>query len=152
MGLLDSPNFWHSAGSLVGALVTDRSLRMVLLDKTYQMEPLIQTGKRTFTDFLSTDSAAKNSQVIVNGNIYGLDFTGKAQVYFGNPDDPSDTEIQGYVVKGGRRIAGDSRPQSFWFGQMTATTGDAWGWSYRSGQGDPPTGAKHWQRSAASAR
>jgi hypothetical protein len=142
MGVLDSPNFWQSAGSLVGTLVTDGSLRFVLLDKTYQMEPLIRTGKRTFTDFLSTDSTAKKCQVIVNGNIYGLDLTGKAQVYFGNPDDPSDTEIQGYVVKGGRRIAGDSRPQSFWFGQMTATTGDAWGWSYRSGQGDPPTGGQ----------
>jgi hypothetical protein len=106
------------------------------------MEPLIRRGKRTFTDFLSTDSMAKKCKVIVNGNIYGLDLTGKAQVYFGKADDPSDTEIQGYVVKEGRRVAGDSRPQSFWFGQMAAPMSDAWGWTYASGQGNPPTGGQ----------
>jgi hypothetical protein len=35
MCLLNSPNFWQSTTGSIGTLMTDGSLKLVLLDKTY---------------------------------------------------------------------------------------------------------------------
>jgi hypothetical protein len=138
MGAFDNPGFWSSADSATGTLKSDGSLRYILLDKTYKMMPLIRDSDTTFLDFLSKSQDAKKCDVVINGNFYGLDRTGKIWVGMGKTDDPSDTEIEGQVVLNGRVIGGDSRPQSFWFGQVAATTMDPWRWTYAAEQGDPP--------------
>ena len=138
MGSLNDPNFWSSASASAGTLQTDGSLNYVLLDKSYRMMPLIRKSETTFLDFIARDGDAKKCSVIVNGNFYGLNRSGKISVLRGNPDDPDDTEIQGRVIRNGAIAAGDSRPQSFWFGQISAFTGDSWHWYYVAEQGDPP--------------
>ncbi len=138
MGALDNPGFWSNANASVGQLRTDGSLKYVLLDKTYKMMPLIRNSDTTFLKFLAGDSDARKCPVIVNGNFYGLDWSGRASVFRGKTADPSDTEIQGRVVRDGKVVAGDSRPQSFWFGQISVFTGDAWNWTFAAEQGDPP--------------
>ncbi len=140
MGWLDNPFFWSNAASTVGRVQTDGSLKYILLDKTYRMMPLIRNSSITFTDFLMSDSDARKCKIIVNGNFYDLDLAGKFSVGMRLADNPRDTLIEGQVVKDGQVVAGDSRPQSFWFGLMMVPTGDAWSWTYAAGKGDPPTG------------
>jgi hypothetical protein len=133
---LHDPLFWVGAEKVVGTLLNDRSLRYMLLDNTYEMLPLIRKKDTRFTDFLASDPDAKKCKIIVNGNFYGLDKTGMMWVGLGRPDNPSDTLVQGQIVLGGQVIAGDSRPQSFWFGQVKAPTPE--GFIYGAFKGDPP--------------
>jgi len=138
--LSNNIQFWKDADKSLGKLQTDGPLSFMLLDNAYQMKPLIRKKDTTFTDFLAADADAKKCKVIINGNFYGLDTSGKIAVARGNPDDPSDTEIQGQIITGGSVIAGDSRPKSFWFGQLTAPSYE-WKpepWIYTAGKGDPP--------------
>jgi hypothetical protein len=137
---LSDDKFWKDADKLVGRLQTDGPLSFMLLDNAYRMQPLIRKQRTTFTDFLAADPDAKKCKIIVNGNFYGLDKSGKASVFRGNPDDPSDTEIQGQIIIAGNVVAGDSRPLSFWFGQVAAPSYE-WKpepWVYTAGKGDPP--------------
>ena len=140
MAGLSNDKFWKDAEKLVGKLQTDGPLSFMLLDNGYRMQPLIRNKEITFTDFLVTDLDAKKCKVIINGNFYGLNLGGKSSVALGDPDDPSDTEIQGQIIMAGKVVAGDSRPQSFWFGQITAPIYE-WKpspWIYTAGKGDPP--------------
>jgi hypothetical protein len=136
MGMLDNPMFWVGQESNVGKLQTDGSLKFMLLNSDYSMLPLIRKKDTTFTDFLASDADAKKCKIIVNGNMYGLDKTGAFWVAVGRPDDPSDTLVQGRVVLQGKILAGDSRPQSFWFGQLLAPTPE--GSIFVADKGDPP--------------
>jgi len=144
MSALDNPSFWANTSALVGTLQTDGSLNYVLLDKTFKMVPLIRKSRTTFLDFLAGDAEAKKCSVIVNGNFFGLNTSGKYDVGWGHivPDDPNDTEIEGRIIRNGVIVAGDSRPQSFWFGQISEFTMDAWHWYYAAEQGDPPVNPK----------
>ena len=140
MATLSDDKFWKDADKLVGKMQTDGPLSFMLLDNAYRMQPLIRNKRTTFTDFLAGDADAKKCKVIVNGNFYGLDTSGKISVARGNPDDPSDTEIQGQIIMAGKVVAGDLRPLSFWFGQVTAPSYE-WKpepWVYTAGKGDPP--------------
>jgi hypothetical protein len=143
VGTLASPFFWKEAANSVGAMRTEGSLRYILLDKTYKMAPIVRNKRTTFTDFLATDAAAVGCEVIINGNFY--DLSSKLLTHLiaeiGIPDDPADTKIEGRIVQGGKTIAGDSRPKSFWFAQLSAPTADVWPWIYAAGAGDPPTKA-----------
>lgn len=140
MPSLSDPNFWSTAPA--GIVQSDGSLRYILLDKQYQMMPLIRDRDVTFTDFLDSDSQAKKCDVIVNGNYFDYTYRQAAQARAHITVDPSDVKIQGQVVKGGKIVAGDSRPDSFWFGQRSTFTADPWGWYYVADKGDPPTGPK----------
>jgi hypothetical protein len=142
MANFSDPNFWSTASANVGTVQNDGSMKYVLLDKQYKMMPLVRDKDITFLHFVARDAQAKKCDVIVNGNYYGLDKTGSAWVALNKTADPSDVEIQGQVIKGGKVIAGDSRPDSFWFGQLSVITGDAWGWYYVADKGDPPEGAR----------
>lgn len=139
MAALISKDFWPEAARSVGALLSDGSLQYVVLDKRYAMRPLIRNVKTMFTDFCLADAGAKSCKVIVNGNYYGLSgWSVGASASLGYPDDPKDTLIQGQIVIGGAVKAGDSRPQSFWFGQLAVPTTDPYGWAYTAAAGDPP--------------
>jgi Phosphodiester glycosidase len=135
---LNDPGFWSKTAGSYGLLQQDGSLQYILLDRKFKMQPLIRNTKTTFTQFLATDPRAKTCKVIVNGNLYGLTLGGRAAAVMGNPDDPSQTEIQGQVIESGMITGGDSRPDSFWFGQLLKPLGDAWPWIYSAGKGDPP--------------
>ena len=134
---LNSPGFWSVAERSIGSLLTDGSLNYVVVDKTFHMVPLVRKSKITFTDFILTDADAKACKVVVNGNMYGLTKTGWASAVIG-ADDPADTLIQGQVVSDGKLIAGDSRPESFWFGQVLLPLTDSWPWAFTAAKGDPP--------------
>ncbi len=138
MGSLSSPLFWSQASSSLGLLQQDGSLRYVLLDRSFKMKPLIRKSRTTFTQFLTSDTQARACKVAVNGNMYDLDFIAKVEDFFGVADDPSDTSPQGQVVENGRVVTGDSRPESFWFGQLISPTPDQWAWTYAAGKGNPP--------------
>jgi hypothetical protein len=156
---LSSPTFWRDVSNAYGVLQHDGSLQYVLLDYKYKMRPLVRNVKSTFTQFLASDVHAKACKVIVNGTLYSLTNSGKFSVMLGRPDDPSDTTTQGLMVENGKVVAGDSRPKSFWFGQVinpnpspapaaskpgrkSAKKGpakpDPWPWTYKVGNGDPP--------------
>jgi hypothetical protein len=141
MAALANPMFWEEAARSVGRVQQDGSLRFVVLDRTYRMRPLVRSSATTFTQFLQSDGVAKSCKVAINGNLYGLDTWGGIAAFRGVPDDPKDTTIQGQIIDKGSVVAGDSRPQSFWFGQVTAPTGDAWNWTFRADAGDPPAQA-----------
>lgn len=141
MGMLDNPLFWSSPAAAPGVLQADGSLKYMLLDQTFRMQPVVRNRKVGFTDFALTDGDAKKCKIIVNGNFYGLTMTGAVTVKLGGVDDPSDTKIEGQIIRNGSVVAGDSRPQSFWFGQMAVPSTDAWGWAYHADKGDPPAGA-----------
>ena len=134
---LGNPNFWSEIENSYNTLRRDGSLHYIVLKRTYRMQPLVRTVKTTFTQFLASDPTAKKCKVIVNGNLYGLDMWGTAAVLRGKPDDPADTSVQGQVVENGRVIAGDRRPESFWFGQVMDPTGRT-PWTCKAGKGDPP--------------
>jgi hypothetical protein len=137
----DPVSFWAQASSLIGALCTDGSLRYILLDKSFKMLPIIRNAKMNFTDFIKTDASAQRCKVVINGNFHDVTNLGLLDAALGQPDAPKDTKIQGMIVKDGKVIGGDSRPQGFWFGQLVVRSKDPYAWSYAAGKGDPPTGA-----------
>jgi hypothetical protein len=136
--VLNDPQFWSLAPAHYGSLQRDGSLQFILLDCKFKMQPLVRNVKKTFTQFATTDPTAKACKVVVNGNYYDITFSARISVMTGYPDDPSDTVIQGQVVQNGKLIAGDSRPESFWFGQVKTPTKDAWQWRYTAAKGNPP--------------
>lgn len=135
MGALNFPGFWKMT-PLTRQLRNAGSLKYLLLDNSYRMAPLIRAKGTTFTNFLAGSDDAKKCKIIVNGNVYGLDSSGYFWVTAGRPDNPSDTLIQGQIILNGKVIAGDSRPQSFWFGQVSAAGNTSF--TYTAGSGDPP--------------
>lgn len=138
---LSSPRFWAEIVKLYGLVQTDGSLHYIAPDQKFKMLPLVRNTTTTFTSFLKSDARAKGCKVIINGNQYSFSLGGYVAAVLGHIDDPDQTEIEGQVVEGGKVIAGDSRPLSFWFGQMRFPRKDAWAWTYSAGQGDPPAGA-----------
>jgi hypothetical protein len=135
---LASPSFWSVAESSIGKLLTDGSLRYVVLDKTFRMVPLVRNSKSTFTDFLLSDPDAKGCKVAINGNMFDVTRFGLVNAVLTSADTPDETLIQGQVVQDGKKIAGDSRPDSFWFGQVLFPFTDSFPWAYTADKGDPP--------------
>jgi len=136
MPSLNNAKFWDDADKQLGALQQDRGMKFMMLEGSYKMLPVLRNVDKTFSDFLLADAGAKKCKIVINGNFWDLGRYGRAKAHARSVIDPSDVEVQGQVVAAGKVVAGDSRPDSFWFGQMTAdgTTGA----KYAAGKGDPP--------------
>jgi hypothetical protein len=138
MAGLGNPMFWETSENRVGMLQTDRGMNYMLLDTSFTMLPLIRNTDTTFSDFLLLDPNAKKCKIVINGNFFGLGTTDKAKAHARSVVDASDVEVQGQVVQAGKVIAGDSRPDSFWFGQLSLCANGPTGCRFIGGKGDPP--------------
>jgi len=140
--MLSNPMFWDSNENQVGLLQTDRGMNYMLLDTSFTMVPLIRKADTTFTDFLLSDASAQKCKIAINGNFFGLGTGDKAKAHGRSVVAASDVEVQGQVVQAGKVIAGDSRPDSFWFGQLSLCGPGAAGCRFVGGKGDPPTDSR----------
>jgi hypothetical protein len=117
--MLSNPMFWDTNENQVGLLQTDRGMNYMLLDTSFTMVPLMRKSDTTFTDFLRSDATAQKCKIAINGNFFGLSTGNKGKAHGRSVVPASDVEVQGQVVQAGKVIAGDSRPDSFWFGQIS---------------------------------
>jgi hypothetical protein len=141
--MLSNPMFWDTKENQVGILQTDRGMNYMLLDTSFSMLPIIRTdGGKTFSEFLLSDSKAKNCKIVINGNFFGLGTISKGKLAAGTTLDPDDVDVEGQVVQAGKVIAGDSRPDSFWFGQLSLCANGPTGCRFVGGKGDPPADSR----------
>ena len=126
---------------LAGQLLDDGSLKYVVFLDPVRMTPILRTAQEPITATVSKQAGAFD--VVVNGNYYDLSFMGKVDAELGRPAPANDTLVEGEVVSGGKRVAGDSRPQRFYLAEVVNKM-------HRKPkdppvrfvvrQGDPPTG------------
>lgn len=133
---LDTRQLMQALGTAnEGRVLRDGSLRYVILDHGYRMQPIVRTREELFVDTLRREGVGM--KVVVNGSYYDVSRSGILDAVMGHDPVPaSETTLLGIVVHNGRSIAGTSRPQHFYFANrnmpgMTQPT-------YVAGSGDPP--------------
>ena len=140
MGILASGygNFWKivsSGGD--GRLMVDGAFKFVVLDFSYNMKIFARTRTERFTDMLRREAA--NMAVAVSGPMYERPAYAD-QVRSGvEPVPPSHITTMGEAVERGKRLAGTSQPDRFYFAKLPLPTSKTPFWGYTAGFGDPPS-------------
>jgi hypothetical protein len=139
MAGLGNPMFWETAENRLGVLQKDRGMHYMLLDTSFTMLPLIRNDSdKTFSQFLLSDANAQKCKIAINGGFFGLGMGSKSRLARGHVLAPDDVDVEGQVVQAGKVIVGDSRPDSFWFGQLSLCANGPTGRRFIGGKGDPP--------------
>jgi hypothetical protein len=149
MPSLANSMFWDSSANQIGILQKDRGMNFMLLDTSFTMVPLVRDDDdKSFTQFLLSNATAQKCKIAINGNFF--DYTSRFKArhlhekayksnseILNNPVDVDHVEVQGQVVQNGKVIAGDSRPDSFWFGQVSLCPKGPAGCRFVAHKGDP---------------
>jgi hypothetical protein len=154
MTMLNDPNFWVNAEKNLGRILTDGSLRYIVLEDDYMMRPIVRSREELFVDTLQREG--KDMKVVINGSFYDVSFDGKVDAKWGHDPVPAyETTILGQVVQQGAVISdsrscrlirgvtvitGTSEPNLFWFGQRKTPSPKNPFWNYVADSGNPPQG------------
>lgn len=129
--------------NLGGRLLDDGTLRYVVFLNPVKMRPIRRFEQETMLKTVAKRAGAFD--VIINGSYFGVSYFTKTKAYAGGIADPSDVNIEGQVVVGGRIVDGDSRPDRFYIAEVMNTmrrTKKDPAWHYEVGRGHPPVGSK----------
>lgn len=119
MAIQNTPEFWQrvkaSTNSNSIGVFSDDGLLYVAANDTIKMVPFIRNREELFETTIAREYTSKKFRIIINGQFYGLDNSGKADAFIGHdPVDPGSTTPEGIVILNKARIGGRAAPMMFY--------------------------------------
>jgi len=140
-GSVVATNARESAAGRI-AVYEDGDLRYVAQTPP-EMRVIRRTAEELFSTTVTREVAARNLRVAINGNMFDVSTSGKADIFVGHDPVPAgETSPIGRVIVGGTPVAGSSQPDRFHlsFNSAWAPVPLRSSVAYRFGPGDPPVG------------
>ena len=134
-------DFWNKVSKAYNsksyAFLKDSSVYYVVLDDHVKMDPFVRTEEIMFKTHAIAATNKNKYLVTINGQVYGMNLTGKADYAFGSdPVTPEGIEPEGYVVVGKKVISGRSASRNFYIANFIKKTP-----KFNFGFGAAPMGA-----------